>query len=561
MVKQKYLTKGRIGKKHSLTGTAVPCITLVGLVSCFLHLVFHLKEASLDSIFALKFAALSPEEMERSPHITSPIIPEEEQWTVEDRNYSVINRGIFADGKWKSRRNASNIPPLFMDRLNKYLPECPPITGTTAPANYTPCDYHTKRLFPRDVEQMERDILQFHIPRKIVIVWAEFAEYVSLQHWRWNTILDALNQTTGTRQQCPNCHIRFPHGTHFHKPNLSEEPAHVRIFPSCHAHKRIMEHGRDFPGQLLVGDCGESQAGTGAMYWRGGTKTVDYDMSFVDQGSPLVRTWAHLHLSPDKVYAQSGLKPLHNVTDFVRQLLAPVPAFPRHVNNTEVRERILQEGGSIDLLEQASNKYDVSFMHNNCGRRRGSLVKQMIESASQTNISIARYGRCSQNVKTNDIMGGGWDGSPREPQNLLHEDFEGHRDASKTVLVSHHKFGIALENTLSPYYFTEKRWQVLLAASVPIVWDNHNSLQYLPDPDAALVINTTDATTIDQATELAKLIHYYAQPQNENEYLERFFAWKKRGLRADFVRKLFMSSDFLLCRVCEYAAHHHFYED
>ena len=43
---------------------------------------------------------------------------------------------------------------------------------------------------------------------------------------------------------------------------------------------------------------------------------------------------------------------------------------------------------------------------------------------------------------------------------------------------------------------------------------------------------------------------------NETLY-ETFFEWKKRGLRAGFVRKLFLSSDFVGCRICEYVAHKH----
>lgn len=116
-----------------------------------------------------------------------------------------------------------------------------------------------------------------------------------------------------------------------------------------------------------------------------------------------------------------------------------------------------------------------------------------------------------------------------------------------------HDFTFALENTLSKDYFTEKRWQVLLAGSVPIVWDNHNSLDSLPDPDAALLVSTRDASSPEEkAKKLMKSIKSYRE--NKTAYKE-FFRWKERGLTTMFTRKLFLSHDYLLCRICEFVSH------
>lgn len=157
-------------------------------------------------------------------------------------------------------------------------------------------------------------------------------------------------------------------------------------------------------------------------------------------------------------------------------------------------------------------------------------------------------------------------------QTLFHGDCEATRDAGKTILSSYHKLTFTLENTLSQDYFTEKRWQALLAGSVPIVWNNHNSLDSLPDRDAALIVTppvppsqASRHNVINSKQDLQQQYHDAAQQlleqlryydTNETTY-RNFFRWKERGLSAAFVRKLFLSTDHLVCRICEHVAHHH----
>ncbi|CAB9513728.1 Alpha (1,3) fucosyltransferase [Seminavis robusta] len=510
--------------------------------------------------------------------ILEPSWPPWPQYTAFDYNYSVTNRGKMVNGKWTSQRNKSHTPPLFLDRLDQYLgPECPPTNSTNT--SQKACDDDV-RLFPDDIKRIEEKVMRFNIPHKIVLLVKEDIPYISLQFSRWH-LRDTLNHTTGTRKMCPNCHIR--NARKFIPPN-PREPAHVRYFPSCSDYRNAKAFqdeggGRDFPGQVLVGDCGESQHGSGRVFWDKGLEKMDYDSTFVDRGGPFVRTYAHLHLAPGHTYQQSGLPAFHTVSDFAEHLLTtPVPSWPRHVNNTHLLQRL----GNTSILKDLHEKYDAAFLHGDCGHLRGMLLREMVEGSNESRVAtIARYGRCFHNIETDDVMGGGYRRDnitkPKKDEeeseeskevrmaDMIHKDQEAHRDASKVALMSHHKFGFALENTLSPYYFTEKRWQVLIADSVPIVWNNDNSIQYLPDPDAALLVTVPSQKNAEEvaqvAQEVAKELHYYAQPEHEQEYLEKFFAWKHRGLRPDFVRKLFLSTDFLFCRICEYMAHHHFYDE
>ncbi|CAB9504443.1 expressed unknown protein [Seminavis robusta] len=513
--------------------------------------------------------------------ITDQQQKEEESWppwpqyTSLDYNYSIINRGKKVHGKWKSQRNKSQIPPLFLDRLDQYLgPECPANTNTTNTNTNTTtqkaCD-DTVRLSLADVKRIEEQVMKFNIPRKIVLRVKD-VPYINLQYTRWNLDIDTLDKKLGTRKMCPNCHIRS--SKTFLRPDPDKEPAHVRYYPSCQDYKyaKLFKEGgdgRDFPDQVLVGDCGESQYGSGAPFWKNGKQKMDYDSTVVDDdqdgSNPFVRTYAHLHLAPGHVYHESGLPAFSNVSDFVQHLLTtPVPSWPRHINNTQIQRKLKND---TSILENVHQQFDAAFLHSDCGHLRGNLLREMIEGSSKESrvATIARYGKCFHNMNAKNLMGGGyWRGNANSSWSekmagLIHKDQEGHRDASKVGLMSHHKFGFALENTLSPYYFTEKRWQVLIANSVPIVWNNHNSIQYLPDPDAALLVPVP--LSKKHVQKLAQQIHYYAQPEHEQEYLEKFFAWKHRGLRPDFVRKLFLSTDFLFCRICEYMAHHHFYDD
>jgi hypothetical protein len=200
-----------------------------------------------------------------------------------------------------------------------------------------------------------------------------------------------------------------------------------------------------------------------------------------------------LHLLPPTVAS------LNSTADFVAQMLSA-----RTQNSSE----------------------QLSFVHSNCGGVRGAFIKRILDSAL---VQVARYGKCWHNK---DIA--------VEPtrDNWFYHDSQGNRDGTKTLLVGQHPFSFALENTLSPHYFTEKRYQALLAGSVPVVWGNDDSLEHLPSRDAAVVV---------------------APDTTAEEFVNRLSAhrsdWKTKGVSRDFVKTLFESSDYLPCRICEYVAH------
>ena len=501
------------------------------------------------------------------------------------------------DEKKKEKGNRCIVPVLkdydeksvstFMQRLDILLPVVPPPAPTddrdslanrasnasnsniTAPQLRRP----SCRLFVEEIADIESQLLQFRIPRPITVQIPD-REYVSIQIWRWlfedqhlHVGIDNNGQTLARtqQQQCPNCRLHF--GTWSTSPGNESTtfPDHrVKQFASnAMQHDQIMADAVLEPGcprslptdgsvvnrsaQVLIGGCGESQAGTGRAYATSGRKVYDYTSGFYDMhdGSPFVTTYAHGHFGPD-AHANStfGLPEMWSVTDFARQLLT-MPQFPRYRRSVH---------GERDATTQNAT---ATFVHNNCQGMRGNLLRGLAELEKTTGVvRIARYGSCLHNAELPSHLKPYDDTAcaVRKKEHFFHSDCEATRDGTKALTASLHDFTFSLENTLSEDYFTEKRWQALLAGSVPIVWNNHNSEEFLPDPDSAILVDAVEMKRSRHIVEARLMgdLAYYAK--NRTAYME-FFAWKSRGLTPTFVRKLFLSTDYLVCRICEFVAH------
>eukprot|EP00550_Attheya_septentrionalis_P005756 CAMPEP_0198283032 /NCGR_PEP_ID=MMETSP1449-20131203/2718_1 /TAXON_ID=420275 /ORGANISM="Attheya septentrionalis, Strain CCMP2084" /LENGTH=481 /DNA_ID=CAMNT_0043979487 /DNA_START=147 /DNA_END=1592 /DNA_ORIENTATION=- len=430
-----------------------------------------------------------------------------------------------------------NQPQLFMDRLNRLLPICDGEHGHH-PTTYCTTDSSKKRLFVEDVAKIEEELLQFDIPRNVTLKWPDGADYISIQAWRW--IHHNVQKHTDL---CPNCRLHFLNWAQSNNPKSNNCPdrhqwvqdklpegqiADVRMVRGCGGPKSIPS--REAPYQVLIGGCGESHTGSGGGYVKA-RKEVDYDAHYHDFGekSPFQHTYAHLHFTPDERFQDKfGFPELWNVTDAVRLLLRPPPD------------------------RRNSTMASALFVHNDCNRgRRGNLISNLVNNEKEHHFSIGRYGKCFHNAERPKSIAE-HDGIPCKDMTkdmLFHNDCEATRDGTKTMLSSLHKFTFALENTFSEDYFTEKRWQVLFAGSVPIVFDNHNSRMFLPDDDAAVLVGT--------AEEPAQLARRLRDLDTDYEEYSKLYLWKERGLRPEFVRKLFLSTDYLMCRICEHVAHHH----
>lgn len=102
---------------------------------------------------------------------------------------------------------------------------------------------------------------------------------------------------------------------------------------------------------------------------------------------------------------------------------------------------------------------------------------------------------------------------------------------------------VSLSHSLLPFSL-----QALLGGSVPVVFGNDGSMEYLPGDDAALVVGVHGRGPDGLSRTIRRLA-------DEPEEFARFFAWKRRGIRRSFAKALFLSRDYLACRLCEHVAH------
>jgi hypothetical protein len=179
-------------------------------------------------------------------------------------------------------------------------------------------------------------------------------------------------------------------------------------------------------------------------------------------------------------------------------------------------------------------------MHSNCNGPSGR-GKILAGIAAQNAIAMDSYGKCWNNRKATDF-------EPDRPNWHWH-DSEGNRDTTKTDIVSRYPFTASMENTFDVDYFTEKRFQALVAGSIPLVFREPapSSEQYLPHPRAAIFVE-------DHAKDPAQLAVLLKGLADNPERFAELQSWKREGVSRRFAKILFHSSDFLACRVCEAVA-------
>ena len=153
-----------------------------------------------------------------------------------------------------------------------------------------------------------------------------------------------------------------------------------------------------------------------------------------------------------------------------------------------------------------------------------------------------RYGGCWHNADPKNF-------EPPSRELWYWHDSEGNRDATKTNIISHYKFAEALENTKSRDYFTEKRYQAFFARTLPIIFGNDNSAAFTPHPSSAIFVEDHGRDLTQQARGLAEHLRYL--DGNDTAYLE-YFQWKRAGPSREFVKHLFKSRNYQLCRICEH---------
>lgn len=108
--------------------------------------------------------------------------------------------------------------------------------------------------------------------------------------------------------------------------------------------------------------------------------------------------------------------------------------------------------------------------------------------------------------------------------------------------MSHYKFVLAIENTKTESYVTEKLFYALEAGSVPIYFGAPNVWDFVP-PNSII-----DASKFSS---LRKLASYVKTLANDPVAYAEYHAWRRCGALGNFGRAREMSLDTLPCRLCE----------
>ncbi|KAI0507864.1 hypothetical protein KFK09_013992 [Dendrobium nobile] len=111
--------------------------------------------------------------------------------------------------------------------------------------------------------------------------------------------------------------------------------------------------------------------------------------------------------------------------------------------------------------------------------------------------------------------------------------------------MSHYKFVLAIENTVTESYVTEKLYYALDAGAVPIYFGAPNVWDFVP-PNSII-----DGSKFSSMSELASYVKAVAD--DPVAYAE-FHAWRRCGVLGNYGRVRAASLDTLPCRLCEFVS-------
>uniref|UniRef100_A0A5B6YRT2 Fucosyltransferase n=1 Tax=Davidia involucrata TaxID=16924 RepID=A0A5B6YRT2_DAVIN len=108
--------------------------------------------------------------------------------------------------------------------------------------------------------------------------------------------------------------------------------------------------------------------------------------------------------------------------------------------------------------------------------------------------------------------------------------------------MSHYKFVLAIENTVTESYVTEKLFYALDSGAVPIYFGAPNFWDFVP-PHSVI-----DGTKFSSMEELATYVKALA---NDPEAYAEYHAWRRCGVLGNYGKTRAASLDTLPCRLCE----------
>ncbi|GLI70403.1 hypothetical protein VaNZ11_015123 [Volvox africanus] len=137
------------------------------------------------------------------------------------------------------------------------------------------------------------------------------------------------------------------------------------------------------------------------------------------------------------------------------------------------------------------------YVNSNCGAKSGrSEIMREVMGLNNKAVPTHSWGHCDRNMEVKD------------------------HSFDKVELIRGYKFCVAMENSITKDYITEKLWQALEAGCVPVYLGPHNVADFLPDPDAIIDYKKLGTPQALMA-ELERL-------SNDKSAYEAKLAWKYR---------------------------------
>lgn len=194
---------------------------------------------------------------------------------------------------------------------------------------------------------------------------------------------------------------------------------------------------------------------------------------------------------------------------------------------------------------QRFNRFDFSFFFlsqdtlvywssSRCLPQRNGLAKRFLSL-----VPSHSFGKCMNNVGGLDMA------LTLYPECSNSDNSAPHWWDHLHCAMSHYKFVLAIENTMTESYVTEKLYYALDSGSVPIYFGAPNVWDFVP-PNSII-----DGSKFSSLEELAS---YVKQLANDPVAYAEYHAWRRCGVVGNYGKARAASLDTLPCRLCEFVS-------
>lgn len=189
---------------------------------------------------------------------------------------------------------------------------------------------------------------------------------------------------------------------------------------------------------------------------------------------------------------------------------------------------------NYNLSPRKNNETLVYWSSSRCLPRRNQLAKRLLSLLPHHS-----FGKCLNNVNGLDMALDMYPECANDPKSSPRWYDHLH------CAMSHYKFVLAIENTMTESYVTEKLFYALDAGTVPIYFGAPNVYDFVP-PHSII-----DGSKFSSMDELATYVKALA---NDPVAYAEYHSWRRCGVMGNYGKTRAVSLDTLPCRLCEFVS-------